>query len=65
MARTLEAPAVPGLRGRRRSRLRLRAFYPVLFLLPTFAFLIVFSYVPFVRVRTYAKVILTVGDLSC
>jgi raffinose/stachyose/melibiose transport system permease protein len=50
MARTLEAPAVPGLRGRRRSRLRLRTFYPVLFLLPTFAFLIVFSYVPFVRV---------------
>jgi raffinose/stachyose/melibiose transport system permease protein len=34
---------------RKRAR-NLRRFYPVLFLIPTFAFLILFSYLPFLRV---------------
>jgi raffinose/stachyose/melibiose transport system permease protein len=50
MAKTMQAAATPGLRDRRRSRVKLSTFYPVLFLLPTFAFLIVFCYVPFFRV---------------
>jgi raffinose/stachyose/melibiose transport system permease protein len=50
MAMNTDAAAVSAARMHHGRRWRLRSFAPVLFLVPSLAFLILFSYMPFVRV---------------